>query len=66
MLIVLGYTPWVNIIDSPSVIFPVTKVDATIDKVDKTYQPLNELDGKIWGECKSIPFLRFETNIRVR
>jgi amidase len=54
MLISLGYTPWVNVIDSPSVVFPVTRVYADVDKVDKTYQPLNELDGKIWDECKSI------------
>lgn len=54
MLINVGYTPWVNVIDCPSVIFPVTKVSADIDKVDETYQPLNELDRKIWEECKTI------------
>ncbi|EXJ87653.1 hypothetical protein A1O1_04577 [Capronia coronata CBS 617.96] len=46
----LGYTPWVNVIDSPGVVFPVTRVDKNIDKVDETYQPLTELDGKIWEE----------------
>ncbi|OAP56028.1 amidase [Fonsecaea erecta] len=46
----VGYTPWVNTLDYTSVVFPVTKVDKTIDTFDKDYQPMNDLDKKIWQE----------------
>ncbi|OAL34479.1 hypothetical protein AYO20_06322 [Fonsecaea nubica] len=46
----IGYTPWVNTLDYTSVVFPVTKVDKTIDTFDKDYKPMNDLDKTVWEQ----------------
>ncbi|KAF2149438.1 amidase [Myriangium duriaei CBS 260.36] len=43
-----GYGFWVNLLDYSSVVVPVLKADKTIDKVDKTYKPLNDDDKKTY------------------
>ena len=39
-----GYTAQWNLLDYPALIFPVTKVDLTVDVVDQSYTPMNEKD----------------------
>lgn len=39
-----GYTTQWNLLDYPALIFPVTKVDPTIDVIDQDYVPMNEKD----------------------
>lgn len=39
-----GYTAQWNLLDYPSVVFPVTKVDAAVDLKDETYAPKNDQD----------------------
>ena len=39
-----GYTTQWNLLDYPALVFPVTKVDPTVDVVDQDYKPINEKD----------------------
>ncbi|KAL8827837.1 MAG: hypothetical protein Q9170_006856 [Blastenia crenularia] len=39
-----GYTSQWNLLDYPALVFPVSKVDPDIDKVEDGYQPMNEKD----------------------
>lgn len=39
-----GYTSQWNILDYPALVFPVTKVDTAVDKIDESYKPRNEKD----------------------
>jgi amidase len=39
-----GYSTWVNLLDYTSVVVPVLRVDKSIDKVDRDYKPLSEID----------------------
>lgn len=39
-----GYTAQWNILDYPALVFPVTKVDLELDKVDEGYKPMNAKD----------------------
>ena len=39
-----GYTSQWNLLDYPALVFPVTKVDLTVDVVDQEYVPTNEPD----------------------
>lgn len=39
-----GYTAQWNILDYPALVFPVTKVDHNVDKVDEGYEPMNAKD----------------------
>ena len=39
-----GYTAQWNLLDYPGLVFPVTKVDPTIDMVEHDYEPMNEKD----------------------
>ncbi|KAI4223238.1 MAG: hypothetical protein L6R36_005581 [Xanthoria steineri] len=39
-----GYTSQWNLLDYPALVFPVSKVDPDVDKVDKGYEPMNEKD----------------------
>ncbi|ERF71857.1 hypothetical protein EPUS_01772 [Endocarpon pusillum Z07020] len=42
-----GYTMFVNGLDYTSVVIPVTTVDKSLDVVDHSYQPLNDIDKTI-------------------
>ncbi|KAL2040240.1 hypothetical protein N7G274_007143 [Stereocaulon virgatum] len=39
-----GYTSQWNVLDYPALVFPVTKVDLEVDKVDNGYKPMNDKD----------------------
>lgn len=39
-----GYTSQWNILDYPALVFPVTKVDPAVDRIDERYKPRNERD----------------------
>ncbi|KAL8697489.1 MAG: hypothetical protein Q9201_007104 [Fulgogasparrea decipioides] len=39
-----GYASQWNLLDYPALVFPVSKVDPDIDKVDEGYHPMNEKD----------------------
>ncbi|KAF4541784.1 Acetamidase [Lasiodiplodia hormozganensis] len=39
-----GYTSQWNLLDYPSLVFPVTEVDTTVDVKDEAYQPRNDQD----------------------
>ncbi|KAL8767311.1 MAG: hypothetical protein Q9209_006149 [Squamulea sp. 1 TL-2023] len=39
-----GYTSQWNLLDYPALVFPVSKVDPDIDKVEEGYEPTNEKD----------------------
>ncbi len=47
-----GYTVWVNLLDYSAAVLPITTVDKTVDIVDEGYQPINDVDEKIWKSCK--------------
>lgn len=33
-------------------VIPVTKADKSVDRFDREYEPLNEVDRKNWEACK--------------
>lgn len=39
-----GYTSQWNLLDYPALVFPVSRVDPSIDKIEERYQPMNEKD----------------------
>ncbi|KAL8841132.1 MAG: hypothetical protein Q9176_003473 [Flavoplaca citrina] len=39
-----GYTSQWNLLDYPALVFPVSKVDPEVDKVEEGYEPMNEKD----------------------
>ncbi|KAK1835960.1 Acetamidase [Podospora conica] len=43
-----AYTEVINLLNYSVVVIPVTKADRTVDVVDDSYEPLNELDKKNW------------------
>lgn len=43
------YTAAINVLDYSAVVIPVTKANASIDKADPNYMPLNETDEKNWN-----------------
>ena len=49
-----AYTSQWNLLDYPALVFPVTKVDAKVDRVEEGYVPLTDVDGETWGLCKSL------------
>lgn len=49
----VGYTSFVNGLDLPSVVVPVTAVDKRVDAVDDGFRPVSELDRKIQSDCES-------------
>lgn len=52
----LGYSCWVNLFDYPSVVVPVTIADKSVDKLDESYQPINDVDKKTQDCCKNLGF----------
>ncbi len=44
-----GYTEAINLLDYSAAVIPVTTADKSIDVVDATYTPLNDLDAKNWA-----------------
>ena len=46
-----AYTAAMNLLDYSVVVVPVTKANATIDKAEPNYVPLNETDQKNWNTC---------------
>lgn len=51
-----GYTSQWNLLDYPSVVFPVTTVDVAKDPKDKSYTPKNEQDRFIYDMYKPETF----------
>lgn len=47
-----GYTSQWNLLDYPALVFPVTKVDPSVDVVEKGYQPLNASDEFNYKLCR--------------
>ena len=47
-----GYTSQWNLLDYPALVFPVSKVDPTIDLTDRSYTPRNEKDRYNWDLCE--------------
>lgn len=43
-----------NLLNYSAVVIPVTKADSTIDVLDKSYTPQNDLDKRNWEACKSV------------
>jgi hypothetical protein len=48
-----AYTEAINLLNYSAVVIPVTKADSTIDVLDKSYTPQNDLDKRNWEACKS-------------
>lgn len=48
-----GYTSQWNLLDYPALVFPVSKVDTKVDKVERGYEPMNDVDRENWKLCKS-------------
>lgn len=48
------YTSQWNLLDYPSLIFPVSKVDPAVDVIDEHYKPLNEKDEFNYKLCGAI------------
>ena len=47
-----AYSSQWNLLDYPGVVFPVDRVDENLDKIDESYDPMNEVDGENWHLCK--------------
>lgn len=47
-----AYTSQWNLLDYPALVFPVSKVDAELDMVDKDYEPINDTDADNWKLCE--------------
>lgn len=47
-----GYTSQWNLLDYPALVFPVSKVDPDVDKVEEGYEPMNEKDAFNHRLCK--------------
>jgi amidase len=47
-----GYTSQWNLLDYPALVFPVSRVEAKIDKVEKDYKPMNDVDRDNWDLCE--------------
>ncbi|MCJ1287720.1 hypothetical protein MMC26_007072 [Xylographa opegraphella] len=43
-----GYTSQWNLLDYPALVFPVDKVDAAVDVVEKGHKPMTEIDKENW------------------
>ena len=48
-----AYSSVLNVLDYCSVVIPVTKANAKVDKFNADYKPLNEKDELNWKACKS-------------
>ncbi|KAK6846198.1 amidase [Apiospora arundinis] len=46
----IGYSSFVNGLDLPSVVVPITTVDKSVDVIDASFQPASELDKKIQSD----------------
>jgi Asp-tRNA(Asn)/Glu-tRNA(Gln) amidotransferase A subunit family amidase len=46
-----GYTSQWNLLDYPALVFPVSKVDPGVDKVEKGYEAMNDVDRENWNLC---------------
>jgi amidase len=49
-----GYTVAINALDYTAAVLPVTKVDKTIDVIDKTFTPKTEADKINYEACKKL------------
>jgi len=49
-----GYTSQWNLLDYPALVFPVTKVDPSVDVVEEGYKPMNEKDEFNYHICKHV------------
>lgn len=47
-----GYTSQWNLLDYPALVFPVTKVDPSVDMIQDDYMPLNDLDEFNYKLCR--------------
>ena len=47
-----GYTTVGSVLDYPTVIVPVTRVDKSVDIADTTYQGVGEMDSLVWSTCE--------------
>ena len=54
-----GYTAQWNLLDFPAVVFPVGKVDQSLDALEPghEHEPLSDLDADNWDLCKLFPTL---------
>ncbi|KAI9772592.1 MAG: hypothetical protein M1839_002444 [Geoglossum umbratile] len=43
-----GYTSQWNLLDYPALVFPVCKVDAEVDRAERGYKPMNDVDRDHW------------------
>lgn len=61
-----GYTGIGNVLDAAVAVMPVTKADTMVDVVRHDYEPVSEMDEKIWRDCKSPEDPNVRTTFRVR
>lgn len=47
-----GFSVWVNLLDYPAAVLPVTLADKNVDVADKEYKPLSDQDEKVHDACK--------------
>lgn len=47
-----NYTTWVNLLDYPSCVVPITYVDKKIDVPYENFKPLSEMDSELIQDCK--------------
>jgi amidase len=50
-----GYTSQWNLLDYPAVVFPVGKVDKSLDIARKDFKPMSGKDEENWELCKLLP-----------
>ena len=48
----IGFGAWVNLLDYPAAVLPITLVDKNVDVVDQNFKPLSSLDEEIQLNCK--------------
>lgn len=50
-----NYTTWVNVLDYPSCVIPVSTVDKNVDAPFNDFKPLSDVDAELIKDCKTIP-----------
>jgi amidase len=48
----LAYSETMNLLNYSVAVIPVTAADKEVDAFDHDYKPLNELDERVWKDCK--------------
>lgn len=60
-----GYTSIINLLDYPSVVVPVGFADPLLDPVNTSYQPISEMDQKVWENYDPVRYANGPTAVQI-